>query len=526
MRKQMHTSPRKDGEGKRVGIWIRVSTEDQARGESPEHHEARARMYAQAKDWHVVTVYHLEGVSGKAIIAHPEAQRMLGDIKSGAISALIFSKLARLARNTRELLDFSDLFRDAGADLVSLQESIDTSTPSGRLFYTLIAAMAQWEREEIAERVAASVPVRAKLGKRISGAAPYGYAWVDGKLLPDEMEAPVRRLMYELFRGTKRVGTVARLLNERGYRTRKGGAFTDVTVRRLLLDPTAKGLRRANYTRSLGDGKAWELKPKEDWVEVPIPAIIDEAIWEECAAVLGGRTNGLTRGRRPVHLFTGAVHCACGRKMYVPSNTPKWVCYDCRNKIPTADLETVFAEQLKSFVFSATAVADHVGQIDSVLAEKRGLVESLLKDAQSVRAEQEKLYRLYLDGGLSAGAFRERNDPLEARKEQLAAEIPRLQGEVDFLAIRHLSSAQVLSQAQTLYGSWSALPFDAKREIVETIVDRIVVGKGEVEITLCAPNRATVPPQPQPPPPAKLSALPEVAAESQRIHRGSSPPPG
>jgi len=86
---------------KNVGIWIRVSTDDQAKGDSPEHHEKRGRMYAEVKDWNVVEVYHLEGVSGKQVLHHPEAQRMVRDVIDGKITGLIFSKLARLAQERK-----------------------------------------------------------------------------------------------------------------------------------------------------------------------------------------------------------------------------------------------------------------------------------------------------------------------------------------------------------------------------------------------------------------------------------------
>ena len=491
---------------KSVGIWIRVSTEDQARGESPEHHEKRARYYAESKGWQVKEIYHLEAVSGKSVMGHPETQKMLDHIKSGHITGLIFSKLARLARNTRELLDFADIFRKYNADLISLQEAIDTSSPAGRLFYTMIAAMAQWEREEISERVAASVPIRAKLGKSTGGQAAYGYQWVNKQLVPNPKEAPIRKLIYEMFLEHQRKKTVARLLNEAGYRTRNGSKFTDTTVGRLLRDTTAKGLRRANYTKGPPEkGQKRVIKAHSEWVYVPVEPIISEELWNRGNAILDDQEkSGKRPTRKTVQLFAGYVQCFCGNRMYVPSNSPKYICYKCRNKIGTTDLEDIFHEQLKTFFFSPTEITNYLGQADQVIKEKENLLKTLGEDKRKTEQDMDKIYRAYTNDELSMDSFGKHYRPLEERIKQIDNQLPEIQGEIDFLKIQYLSSDQIFNEAKDLYSRWSQLTSEEKRKIIENITEKIVIGKEDVTINL-----------------TYLPSSSELMATEQRNHRDS-----
>jgi len=472
---------------KKVGIWIRVSTEMQVESESPEHHEKRGRLYAEAKGWEVIEVYRLEAVSGKSVMEHPEAKRMLSDVKNGKITGLIFSKLARLARNTKELLDFAEQFKQYNADLISLAESIDTSTPAGRLFYTMIAAMATWEREEIADRVAASIPIRAKLGKPLSSMTPLGYRWVNKEFVIDEQEAPVLKFLFETFLQTKRKRTTAKVLNEKGYRTRKGNHFTHSTVARLLRDTTSKGIRVSNFTKGTVGSDGTRYKPQSEWVYLPCPAVVPEELWESCNAILSEQElKSKKPGPKSIHLLSGFLYCSCGSKMYVyhKDKYPHYRCKPCNTKIMVSDMEEIYHEQLKTFLFTEVELDDYLLTYNSDISEKEVRMQLMKDELQRIRKRMDVLVNLRIDGEMGKEPFAEQFRPLETQKMQLEQQLPELEAEIDFLKIQSLSASTVLEGAKDLYSKWPVMPFEEKRHIVETITDKITIDKQAVNIAL------------------------------------------
>lgn len=469
---------------KRVGIWIRVSTDMQVKDDSPEHHIQRAKFYIQSRGWEVVEIYRLDAVSGKAVIHHPEAQRMLKDLKEGRISGLVFSKLARLARSTKELLEFAEIFRKAGADLVSLAEQIDTSTPAGRLFFTIVAAMAEWEREEISSRVAASVPIRARMGKPLGGQAVFGYKWENKTLLIDEKEAPIRKLVYEIFLDCQRKKTTARRLNELGYRTRNGSYFSDTTVERLIRDTTAKGQRIANYTTSLGEGKQWVPKDKSEWITIPCPAIIDEELWKKCNSILDKQAEkSKGKGRKSDYLLAGFVNCECGTSMYVYSTAKKFTCKNCKNNLSVEDMDSFYYQALKGYLNDLTPQI-YLEELQKQLKEKQNLLTASIKKRSQIRKRMDDLIPLRINGDLDSEHFATIYQPLVTQMKQLDVTIPELEDQINNKINEINSSDVVVNEAKVLYKNWRKMEFSKKRAVVEAITENITVCKDKIKVSV------------------------------------------
>jgi site-specific DNA recombinase len=462
---------------KKIGIWIRVSTLDQKRGDSPEIHETRARAYAESKGWQVVTVYHLEGISGKAIMQQKEAERMLADIKSKNIDGLIFSKLARLARNTRELLAFADIFDEHEASMISLQESIDTSTPAGRLFYTIISAMAQWEREETGERIQASILTRRSMGKITAGMPSFGFKIVDAQLEIDEQEAPIRKLMYELFLEHKRRATVARILNERGYVTRKGNKFSDMTVTRLLKKSDAKGIKKSNYTCAKSKSNPTGLKPKSEWVFTPCHAIVSEGLWDKVNAIIDEQEQKSSQTKplnQRVHLFTSYLKCDKGHKMSVQSKTSKYSCVKCKTRIDQTDLEEVFHSRLTEFIVSEDEIEQYSQSTANILQNKKNEFNTIKKSLGEIEIKMNRLLELNIEGQIPTKGFNNHYEPLFEQSEKLSRSKEKLDNEIKEMINAHSSLDIIRKESKGIYEKWFSLERHEKRSIIEAITDEII----------------------------------------------------
>jgi len=468
-----------------IGIWIRVSSKMQVDRESHVHHEIRAKSFVKSRDWKIGKIYRLEAMSGKSIMGYDETQSMLSDIRSGAITGLVFSKIARLARNTKELIEISEVFQEYSADLISMDMSIDTSTPIGRHFFRSMSSMAEWERDMISDRVSSSVITRAQLGKHLGGQAPFGFKYVGKKLVVDPDEAPIRKLMFELFLEHKRKKTVARLLNEKGHRTRRGNKFTDSTVKRLLTDTVAKGLQIMNRRYSNSE-KPNQLKPKEEWFFHQVEPIVSEELWNAVNNIITSQKKNHTQVlNTKIHLFTGFVFCICGSRMYTRYNSENYVCHaSCGNKIRKNDLEEIFRNELHNYTVSEDKVDDYFKRLKVILKDREKELLRLRKEKEKLDKHIEKILILHTEGKIKTEAFHTYHHKPYEQIQQVDAQIQELEQDVSLNSLAEKSTNEVLELARNLFEKWNTLSHEQKREVIETITEKIIISKDEIDIHL------------------------------------------
>lgn len=203
--------------------YIRVSTAGQATdGVSMDAQRERIEAWCAGNGCTLARAYVDAGLSGKRADNRPELQKAL-DATCKAKGALIVYSLSRLARSTKDTLAIAERLDKSGADLVSLSEKIDTTSAAGKMLFRLLAVLAEFERDLVAERTRTAMAYKRANGERV-GAIPFGYdLGADGTTLthnPTEQRA-LRKIRDMRHRGAT-LQRIADVLTRAGVRTKTG----------------------------------------------------------------------------------------------------------------------------------------------------------------------------------------------------------------------------------------------------------------------------------------------------------------
>jgi len=224
---------RRSAERRRVVGYVRVSTDEQStEGVSLAAQQERLRAYGIATGRAVDEVIVDAGKSAKNLV-RPGMQRIAAGLRSREIGTVIVLKLDRLTRSVRDLAELLDAFAAADAALVSVSESLDTSTASGRLMLNLLASVSQWEREAIGERTAFALAHK-RNARQAYGTTPYGFGRNGDRLVCKASEQRVLRKMRDLRERGLSFNRIAAALNSDGHATRCGGEWYAASVHSVL----------------------------------------------------------------------------------------------------------------------------------------------------------------------------------------------------------------------------------------------------------------------------------------------------
>lgn len=236
-----------------VAAYLRVSTDEQAKsGLGLAAQERQTRAMATVKGWSEPVIYSDDGITGtKGVRGRPALAALMAAVARGEVDAVIIKSLDRLGRKTRLILELVDDLNRAGVSLVSCKESLDTTTPTGQFVLTLFAALAQLERDTIAERTRDALDAHGLRDGEKGGKLPFGYVRTDRGLRVDRAGAYVVRAIFARRASGASMRAIADALNADGHCTDHGKDWQHSSVREILSRETIYrgGLRGASTLR-------------------------------------------------------------------------------------------------------------------------------------------------------------------------------------------------------------------------------------------------------------------------------------
>jgi site-specific DNA recombinase len=513
-KKKLDQTSKKQKSGYRIGIYIRVSTEEQAGNPegSIKSQECRLKEFVKHKNsfenfGEITHQYCDAGISAKDT-NRPAFQRMMEDIRNQKINMILITELSRLTRSIKDFAVLVEMLQELDCKIHSLKDNFDTSTAVGAFSMFLVANLAQFERKQIGERISANFLSRAKRGLYNGGAVPLGYRVSgkhDGRLEVVPSEAEVVRDVFKTFLAEGSLASATKALNAKKIhlvRTREGGGKP--RTGHVTLESLYKTLTNKIYIGV----RVYEEAGKTCAIKASWEPIVNQDIFERAGEILkANRSRKKSSPKRHPYLLSGILHCRCGHRLSGKSahgNGGKIAYYDhawaakieCAKGVKgqRCDPQRVLANKLEPIVWSAVRDFLLVHEFFTEILLEAQSISELATPKSEIERKLNKIYEINMQlEALSErlGLLPKSVNPKHVfdQMEKLSLQKQALEDQVKTLKSK--SSEEKTPVNVDDYETFRLLIKDLleneadpniKTSVIQKVVHKIIVKKDEVEV--------------------------------------------
>ncbi len=464
-----------DGVKKVAGLYMRVSTEDQAReGFSLPEQKERLEAYCKLKEYEVKDYYEDAGISAKTGNYRPEFERLKEDIINKRINTIVALKQDRI---TRSIYDWEDLIKfleenDAYLDFV--YDDINTTSANGKLISRLLMTVSQSEIERTSERTKIGLAGAIKQG-HIPHQAPLGYRHEDKKLVIDESTRDVIKRIFDLYQNGLSYQKIASLFKKERVLEKEN--WRDSTIFNILQNEIYKG-----------DFVHGKRTKHPTYYENVVEPIVSKEQWEDCQ--IQKRNNSKAYSRTLTYMFLQKLKCPkCGKTLGGKANKKKgkeyyyYYCRDCKLNLKESIVENHFLNFMDDIVeYDSIVNQFFLPMIIKNFDEPR---ENINKEIERQNARLERLKVAYLDGSFSLDDFKEKSKTIETTIKELQDKIDEsdkceyfnytpkdilLKRDIDFI-----SKGLMPDEYSARVPSWKKMTREEKANLIMQYVDSIEI---------------------------------------------------
>ena len=473
-----------DNERKIAGVYIRVSTEDQAReGFSLGEQKEKLLQLCSFKDLEVYKVYKDAGISAKDMEHRPQFQEMLQDMKEGKINYIVAYKLDRITRSVRDLEELISVLEQYNCFLLCDRDDVNTSTANGRFFVRMLTVLSQLEIEIVSERTKFGLNGAIKSG-HIPGQRPFGYTKSeDKKMIVDNATRPYVEKIFDMYLEGKSFQQIANYFKENNIYPKK--KWHDTTIQKIIDNKIYMG----DYEQYKRIGKQENLEPIV-YMNVVEP-IISRAKWEECQKQKERNQRTYTRDR--IYTFFQRLKCpSCSRIMKCKGSggtKRKYMYYTCEHCHINFN-ENYVEELLESFIYDLLEYDMAVKKFFlPILEDKNNKIDTTTidKEIRTLEKQRDRIKQAYIKGIVEMEDFKEDYKLIEdklANLENKKLELVNLEtfnySPHELLAQRDLEREKMIrldTLNSLLKSKWNDMDKSEKQEFISKFIDTIEIKK-------------------------------------------------